>query len=266
MTELNLAEMRELMLEALRRESGTQSVTLQNSIAAIAADRGLLGQREPGHQPPSLPREHWETFRDVLWGLIVEGVVAFGKDSSNTDWPWLSLTRYGREVVASEGPTPNDPQGYLGALSADRPLDSTELRFASQALQAYLRNLPDAAAVMLGAAAEHLLTLVLLEIAANYPSDAEKVYKAVAGPASKSLAYLSGWVASRASMLPVLMEHQREIALGGIGQLIRLTRNEAGHPSGGSVTRDVAFAMLQMYRSYREWLSLLRDLISKATL
>jgi hypothetical protein len=87
MTELNLAEMRELMLEVLRRESGTQSVTLQNSIAAIAADRGLLGQREPGHQPPSLPREHWETFRDVLWGLIVESVVAFGKDSSKEDRP-----------------------------------------------------------------------------------------------------------------------------------------------------------------------------------
>jgi hypothetical protein len=104
-------------------------------------------------------------------------------NSSNPDWPWLSLTEWGEAYVSEAGADVYDPDGYLRKLASDRPLDDIERRYLSQAAAALRADLPDATAVMLGAASEHLLLLLGDAVAAADSTGATKVKKALPGPA-----------------------------------------------------------------------------------
>ncbi len=249
---LNVEEMRSCMLEALRREPRTQELYLMARVAEVAVQRGYLpdsGSRY-GHQ---LPRELWRRFRDVLWGLIGEGVVAFGTDSSNAAWPWLSVTEYGEACLAAGEIVPHDPDGYLNALEAVRPLDDVEKRFIPQALHAYLRNLPDASAVMLGCASEHLLQVLADAVVTAEPQRKQKIDHA-RQKASHLINDLNGWLAQR--QIPDELEEERVHTFEGLAQMIRITRNDAGHPRGGRpVARDRVYALLQLFLGYRAWMA-----------
>jgi hypothetical protein len=88
-------------------------------------------------------------------------------DDSNESWPFVSLTEYGEQYVVDQRVTPLDRSQYLARMNAIAALDDVEERYVGQSLEAYVRSLPDAAAVMIGAASEHLLTLVLTDIASR---------------------------------------------------------------------------------------------------
>jgi hypothetical protein len=81
-------------------------------------------------------------------------------DSSNDQWPWLSVTELGEEYLRHRGPDVYDPDGYVDQLSTRYPADDVESR-----VSAFHADLPDAAAVMLGAAAEHLILVLSQAIA-----------------------------------------------------------------------------------------------------
>jgi hypothetical protein len=240
------------MLEALRREPHTHELNLKARVAEVAVQRGYLPDGRSGycHQ---LPRELWRRFRDVLWGLIVEGVVAVGIDSNNTAWPFLSVTEYGEACLAAGEVVPHDPDGYLNALEAVRPLDDVEKRFIPQALHAYLRNLPDASAVMLGCASEHLLQVLADAVVTVEPQRKQKI-EHDRQKASRLINGLNGWLAQR--QIPDDLEEERVHTFDGLAQMIRITRNDAGHPRGGRpVARDRVYALLQLFLGYRTWIA-----------
>jgi hypothetical protein len=92
--------LRSCILEALRRTPGTQYVNLDIETARVARERGLPIRQGT---EPHLELHDMRRFRETLWALVVEGVVVIGKDAYNDQWPWLSLTEYGEEVVSSGG-------------------------------------------------------------------------------------------------------------------------------------------------------------------
>ena len=49
---------------------------------------------------------------EVLWQLIVQGVITPGMNSSNPAFPWFRITDYGHQVLEDERLTPHDPAGY----------------------------------------------------------------------------------------------------------------------------------------------------------
>jgi hypothetical protein len=53
---------------------------------------------------------------EVFWQLVVEGVLAPGKDPNDLELPWFHVTEYGRTVLASDEPQPHDPVAYLAAV------------------------------------------------------------------------------------------------------------------------------------------------------
>jgi hypothetical protein len=248
---LGIEEMRSCILEALRREPKTQEVNLMVRVARVASERGLLAGDPYSSADPQLPRRLWRRFRDVLWALIVEGIVAVGMDSANTAWPYLSVTEYGEACLKAGEVIPNDSDGYLRALAKVRPLDDVEQRFIPQALQAYLRNLPDASAVMLGCASEHLLQELADVMVALEPQRASKVEQE-RQKVPRLIKYLNGWLAER--HLEPDLEEDRVHTFEGLAQLIRATRNEAGHPRGGRpVDRDRCYVLLRLFLEYRNW-------------
>ncbi len=59
-----------------------------------------------------------ELAREVIWELMIEGVLMPGLNSMNPGHPWFSKTNYGKQVIQSVNPTPHDPDGYLKRIKS----------------------------------------------------------------------------------------------------------------------------------------------------
>lgn len=212
--------LRACLLEALRRDPNTHYDTLETATACVALERGLPAHG--GHQPHLLEAD-MRRFRETVWSLIIEGVLAPGKNANNMNWPWLSVTEYGATVI-SDDPTPYDPDGYLEALSTVHQLDEVEAQYVAQALQTLRHNLPDACAVMLGAAAEHLLLALADAVRLADPTVSGNIQKCMRVSASRTLTYLHGYFSQLASLLPRDLKDTRETNFAGIaGQALPCT-------------------------------------------
>jgi hypothetical protein len=96
--------LRAIVLEALRRDVGSQWLGLTQAVAWVAIEAGLypapndtrIVQLEPEDEPG---------VRGVVDALLAEGVLTLGIEGRNAEWPWLSLTPRGREVVHAEPPS-----------------------------------------------------------------------------------------------------------------------------------------------------------------
>jgi len=241
--------MRSCLFGALKAHPQTQDLNLQMAVAEEAARRGLLpaGSR-------ALPHSEWSTYRDILWELMVSGVVALGADSSNRDWPWLGVTGYGQQVLASEGPVPHDPDGFLASVASKHPLDAIEKRFLGQAVNAFRLDLPDASLVMLGVCSEHLLFKLADAVVAKDPSRKSKVDRE-ARSALRLRDYLFRLLESDPALVPPGLGEQLSTTGDTVGELLRIARNESGHPVlARHVDRGDCFMFLVIYRRHRDWM------------
>ncbi len=75
--------------------------------------------------------------------------------------------------------------------------------------------------------------------------------KKMGGPALTLLRYLSTELQQKG--LPRRLEEQRTTTFEGIANLIRIARNDAGHPELRIVSRDECFVDLRLFQHYREW-------------
>ena len=93
--------LRSVVMEALRRDFGSQWLGLTQAVAWVAIERGIyvvpqdtrIVQLDPEDEPP---------LRNCVSELIAEGVLALGMEGSPNEWPWISLTAVGREVLLRE--------------------------------------------------------------------------------------------------------------------------------------------------------------------
>lgn len=243
--------MRSCLLEALRRSPQTQFENLKYEVAEVAAERGLIPADSSGSQ--RLPSADWRRMREGLWGLVAEGVCVPGSNESNEGWPLISLTEYGEEVANSRGPVPHDPSGYLAALEAQAPLDVIERGYLVQAVEAHNRGLPDAAAVMLGAAAEHLVESLVAAIGAADPGAKAGADAALEGTALRAHRYALAYLTDREAKLSRKLRETLPTTFGSVASLIRSARNDAGHPSLPQVSRDESLLNHQLFPRLREW-------------
>lgn len=243
--------LRSAMLESLQRQPPQQYVNFQHNVARVLAERGLPVQDSYGHAA-ELRRVDDRRFREILWQLLNQGLLVQGLDSSNPQWPFLSLTEWGEEYIRAGGPDAYDPDGYLRALDTDGPLDDIERRYLSQATAAFRIDLVDAAAVMLGAASEHVLLMLADAIVAADPA-AGRVKKAIDGPALALLREVHRYIEPKRKTLPRGLAGNFETTFLGVANLIRTSRNDGGHPALPDVSRDDAFVALRLFPTYRRW-------------
>jgi hypothetical protein len=239
------------MLETLRRQSPDQFVNFQHYVARVLVERGLPAD---GHaNDPMLRRIDDRRFREILWQLLNQGILVQGSNSSNPQWPFLSLTEWGEEYVQSDGADVYDPDGYLRSLDDAHPLDDIERRYLAQAAAAFRADLADAASVMLGAAFEHLL-LTLAQALIDHDPSAAKLKKAIDGPALGLLRETQAYLTLQRKKLSRRLQETLDTTFLGVASVIRASRNDAGHPALPQVERDDAFVVLRLYPNYREWI------------
>jgi hypothetical protein len=192
--------------------------------------------------------------REIIWNLIVEGVLTIGTNSSNTEWPWLKLTEYGHSMVNSEMPAPHDPSGYLARLRNDIPnIDPVIIIYLIETLKTYNINLVLSSSIMLGCASEKALSL-LIDAFINSHTDPTRKKTVTEKFNNKTIKrQFDEFIRSLTTIKDEIPKDIRDglnNVLLGVFEMIRSYRNDAGHPTGKTIIKEQVFANIQVFIPY----------------
>jgi len=170
------------------------------------------------------------------------------------DWPFYRVTEYGKKVLETAEYEPHDPDGYMANLRAELPnLHDVIVRYLDESLTSFRHGLLLASAVTLGCAAEKAM-LLLVEAFGNAIADTVKKEKYE--KETKSWMIHSKYKALWKRLEPLVSTLPRDLGddlhtiLDRVFDLIRTTRNEAGHPTGKTIERDTMRANFILFPSY----------------
>ncbi len=202
-----------------------------------------------------------ERLRVVFWSLIFQGIIVLGErgSTSTSGYPWFFLSEYGKECADKGTVVPHDQGHYLASLKTKIPdLDDTILFYLAESLQAFNYDLLTSAIITLGCASEKAF-LILEEKYIQYlnrsnPSQAQKYERDVKG---RVLKRKYDEFKKRFHDIKHSYEHangtdERLDFIDTIFNVIRLNRNDAGHPSGKLVDRAVVYSNLSIFHTYCE--------------
>ncbi len=242
--------------------------TLYEEIAQIAKKRemkhdagaGLVSAWRDGKHGHIFLDETWKArIWDIVWDLIIEGVVRPGTGKDNT-WslPLIHVTDFGRKALA-DPTTPYDPDGYLKRVRERIPhADPVIMTYLTESMETLRRNCLLSSTVTMGCASEQAMLLLMekTEEALN-PTDQVK-YK---GAFSKLRSIkqqneeYQKWFDSH--IKPKIKSDkgsdwvtEMENALTFLFSYFRSVRNDAGHPTGTKISREVATSHLVVFPYY----------------
>jgi hypothetical protein len=200
-----------------------------------------------------------------LWGCLAERVAYLAADSHNTfgNWDW-ALTDRGRRLLDSpDDYEPYDTDRYMAALLRQIPdIDPVIVTYAREALVAHATECYLASSVMLGVASERAFQLLGEAFADWLPADDARRFRDVFDKPRQI--YISKFLEFRRRIEPLkeqLPEDFRDnmaLTFDSVLDLLRVTRNDAGHPTGRRVESDEAYINLQMFGRYLKRLYELR--------
>jgi len=200
--------------------------------------------------------EERHKINEIIWEFILERVLAPGGDILNQNLPFIHLTEYGRTVVQHREIQPHDPDGYLSQLTKDIPnIDSEIIEYVTESLHGYQRGLMLSSAVMLGGASEKAFILLLEELtnALTDPARRKRFTKLQQEMGTKSrFNKVKQELLTNRSKMPPDVKENLGTYLDGIFNVIRVTRNEAGHPTGKTPKRDITFVNLRLFLPYKK--------------
>ena len=202
--------------------------------------------------PYKLSSAENKLFRDVMWDLAMQGVIAPWGPEIDTLLHGARLTEYGHECIAHEQVLPHDIDGYLTNLRdlMGDEADEMLLQYAEEALECFHRNNLRAAVVLLGVAAER--SLELLKGTYLQTLDEKARPKALSKLNDRSLRkrFESLWKRIEEAKIPDELQDKLEGDFWGAFQLIRRSRNEAGHFTPVETDKLTALACLASFPGY----------------
>jgi len=196
------------------------------------------------------PEDEW-TLHRLIWDLITQGVLVPGSNSGNPSWPHLSLTPHGKDALAKTGPTPYDPASYLQeAWESASKIDVNVMTYLTESVNSFRRGLYLASTVMLGVASEAAF-LSLCGVVSQKAGEkkADKIERA--NTLHKKHALVMPWIIQSGNLedAPEL-KNSVDTFLDDLFHAYRLTRNNAGHPTGVEIPREEVYAHLTTFPHY----------------
>lgn len=258
---LNLShdEVRSIILDSFKSDSSSQYESLCGAVAYLAIQKGIVPNPNPNNSYMSsvdlhLQEQDKNKVREIIWDLIIERVLTIGMNANNANWPWLSLTEYGKRVVDSELPVPHDPNGYLERVRNEIPdIDPVIFTYLEESLRTYNINALLSSTVSLGCASERGLLLLIEAYAAAItdPGRKQKFEEKTTGRMIKRQfdEFRKAFSSVQGSM-PANLLDGFDTTLLGVFEIIRNNRNDAGHPTGKTIPKEQAFANLQVFIPY----------------
>ncbi|MFC1900069.1 hypothetical protein ACFLYN_00590 [Chloroflexota bacterium] len=250
---------RSLLLEILPREHLTQVGHVIPIIEKTIKERGLFPSQEDCESIGTDYRYYSDmqlnpkdklTISEVIWDLIQERVLTPGISADNS-YPHFRLTEFGKEVISHSAPHYYDPDGYMESLKSIVPnLDSIIEQYILESINCYRRQLFFASAVMIGAAAEKSI-LLMLEAISGYISDEKMKSKVSLLLERPNLPEIFEAINEcinpmiKTKTIPYSVHKGCEEHLLSLFEMIRVQRNDAIHPITGEVSREKVFLSLQ---------------------
>lgn len=135
---------RPLVFDVLRRTPQTHLHAIENEVR----------QKAEGYE-----RGDSLLVQEVVWELLVQGMLAPGKNSLNLHLPFVHVTEYGQRCFDEGGIAAHDPDGYAARLRTETNgmISRVVLETTRDALLAFHRGLFRASLILLSHAARELL-------------------------------------------------------------------------------------------------------------
>ncbi len=200
----------------------------------------------------------WTTIQQIIHEFYIEGILVPGtavrphtvSQSAFLDFPFFHLTQYGQSVLTQTEYQPHDPDGYLQKILTDLPaIDPVIIRYLEECLSCFRRNLLLSAAVMLGCAAEKAI-LLLIEVFAKTLEGTDKTeFERQINTFIITRKYRALWsrLEPMAPQMPDNLGNNLESIIHNTFDIIRTTRNDAGHPSGNAIEKETVHANLLLF-------------------
>lgn len=271
--EISYEEMKSLVFDYLNDAKGglLQIVGIEHGVARTAISKGMAQSPFSSNFQGGSPKldEYDKTrVREIVWDLIIQRILTIG-GHNNPEWPFLSLTEYGLEAIESELPIPNDISGYLARINNEIPkLNEVILDYLEESIQTYNINQLLSSTITLGCASEKAL-LILIDTYGESFEDEEKgkiFRKKIEKKFIKAKFEIFNEDLKRnIQKIPKELREDYQNTLTGIFEMIRRNRNEAGHPMGKKVNKEILFAHLQVFIPYCKYIYSLIDYFENNT-
>jgi hypothetical protein len=187
----------------------------------------------------------------AYWSLVAQGLAYIDMNQPAPENWQLRLTASGQAAVEDSEINPDDPAGYLGRLFASVPmLGAIPRLYIDEAVRTYTGRAYLACTVMLGVAAE----AVFRDVAPAFVSwsqpratQLERLLGSPQVPYAKAFAEFRRRLDDQKHRLPSELRDALDVHLNSVLDLLRTSRNDAGHPTGTAFGRDDCFVALRVF-------------------
>ncbi len=210
-----------------------------------------------------------EHIMQTLWGLVGRGLIYIDiSQSAPENWEWR-LTNAGIASAKDEQFNPDDPERYLAQLRSNIPdISNLVLIYANEAAFCYNHECYLASAVMLGVASEAAF-LEMAQACVNWLGIAGKnLHEVICDPHKPYVRKFDEFrkrIVPRKAELPPELADGMSLTFDSVLDLLRISRNDAGHPTGKVVSREDQYISLQMFARYLQRLYDLRSFFQKGS-
>ena len=192
---------------------------------------------------------------EVMWQLIMQGVITPGKDASNPALPWFRVTSYGKMVLEAERFIPHDPAGYLDDVRevAGTTAGQAALTYLEEALRCFTLGCHLASVLLLGVAAEAVFLRLCEVIRGALQNDAERTqFDQLQWVKPKHRWVVEKYAALPAEVRRAHLPESLDLTLTSLYDLIRRQRNELGHPQEDppAIDREQAFTYFKLFPTF----------------
>jgi hypothetical protein len=251
--------LRPLVLEHLARQPTGQVHSVVSGVVELTIQKKLFVPPY-GYSPERYEREElFDRVQMIMWQFLPQGILVWGLGGDmNDEYPFYRLTEHGKDAVKNEAsrPQPYDPDGFMKAFKRLVPnADLVVLDYLEEAVQAFNHACYKSAAVMLGAASE-MLTILLCDKFEQKITDTgeqKKFAKDCEGISIlKKFAALQDRLERMVKAKKFKDQNDLREAIGyelpSVSNIIRRSRNEAGHPAIPKQTEpDDVLAVLRLF-------------------
>jgi len=213
---------------------------------------------------PADQRPTDQQIMEAVWSLISQGLAYIDYRQRATENWYLFLTRAGLAAARDEAVNPDNSGEYLDQLASRvRKASETVMQYAREAVNSYTSRCYLASTVMLGVASE----AAFLEMARSFASwltdeQGKKFGKIIEDPRTNFITKFSEFrkriETHKPSIRPDLSDNM-SLTMDSVLDLLRVNRNDAGHPTGKRFSRDDAFVNLQIFARYLQRLYEFKD-------
>lgn len=186
---------------------------------------------------------------EVLWELLLQGVLAPGKNSLNPDLPFVHVTEYGARCLDSGEMIAHDPDRYINRLAEQigGKTSPIVIESAREGLLSFLDGRYAAAVVLLAHACECVLDDLAKALIRSGKRTGRGTMRLEASRQvpGRQASTLRGALLGRRP--PHEIASVTESHLSGLQTVIRLARSEDGSPRVPCIDRDLTLAYFLLF-------------------